>query len=87
MNAVRKRAWATRRRKYGPRGHRGSYWRRPASVHGAIAEIVKLLRDGVLSEGQAVRATGLDRIEVRRLADGDGLPADASATGKNPPAG
>lgn len=71
LAAVRKRAWETRREKYGPRGHRGTYSRsvERASIHGMLALIIRLHNEGTLTEGQVARATGLDRISIRDLAD------------------
>ena len=73
LSEVRKRAWETRREKYGQRGHRGSY-SRPAtgsclSCERMTAMIVRLYAEGCASEGQAAKATGLHRIELRRRAD------------------
>ena len=65
---VRKRAWETRRKKYGPMGHRG-YRRQVANYDGMLSLIIRLHNEGTLSEGQVAKATGLHRIEVRRLAD------------------
>lgn len=72
LSAVRAKAWKTRREKYGPRGHNGSYARpaRPcADCDRMRVLIVRLHVEGVLSEGQAARATGLHRIDLRKLAD------------------
>lgn len=68
---VRRRAWETRRRLYGPRGHSGSYSRAMfrADVNGMLTLIVRLHREGALSEGQAAKATGLSRATIRALAD------------------
>lgn len=72
---ARSKAWATRRRKYGPRGHAGSYSRSPApaaslpDTWGMLNLIVRLHAEGVLTEGQVAKATGYDRVEVRRLQD------------------
>jgi len=72
-SGARARAWATRRRLYGAAGHRGSY-----SGHGAlrcrdcermIGVIVRLYAEGVLSEGQAAKATGRDRVWLRIARD------------------
>ena len=68
---ARKQAWETRRQKYGERGHAGSYSRPktgPCNC-GARAMIVRLYREEVLSEGQAARALGIDRITLRKEAD------------------
>jgi hypothetical protein len=67
--SVGQRRWETRRAKYGPAGHAGSYSRFPRAERGALKLVVQLLNEGVLSEGQVCQATGLDRVDVRRLAD------------------
>ena len=69
--AARHRAWQTRRAKYGERGHAGSYSRASRSCHceRMAALLIRLHREGVLSEGQVARATGLHRVEIRRRAD------------------
>jgi len=36
---------------------------------GALRLVMQMHADGSLSEGQVVKATGLDRVEIRRLAD------------------
>lgn len=70
LTDVRKRAWETRRKKYGQRGHSGAY----SSPHNSIRLdsstdlLVRLWREGILSEGQVSRATGLDRVSCRDLA-------------------
>lgn len=71
MTDARAKAWATRRERYGPRGHSGSY---RCNISAASARLmrrylVRLHVEGVLSEGQACKATGLDRVELRTLAD------------------
>jgi|GEM_PF-1372809 hypothetical protein len=76
ISDVRKRAWETRRNKYGKHGHGGSYkgcapvylarWNeRMNSMQEAL---IRLYREGVLSEGQVSKATGLDRVTCRDLA-------------------
>lgn len=69
---VRRRSWETRRQRYGDRGHAGAYTR-PAGpcpcCAGLLPLVIRLHRDGVLSEGQVAKASGLDRIEIRRMAD------------------
>lgn len=72
LSQIRRRAWATRRQKYGATGHNGSYSR----PHGSCPDcarmrdwLVRLHVEGVLSEGQATKATGLDRVSVRIHAD------------------
>jgi hypothetical protein len=71
LSEVRKQAWKTRRSKYGERGHAGSYWRGHTRTvpdqTGMLNLIIRLHAEEVLSEGQVARATGLDRVEVRRL--------------------
>jgi ribosomal protein S14 len=72
MNETRAKAWKTRRRKYGQCGHASSYSRSPSSCQhcdAMRAVLAKLHNDGILSEGQAARATGLGRIGLRKLAD------------------
>lgn len=73
LTEVRHRAWKTRRVKYGPRGHCGVYSRNPRTACGDCKRmtdlIVRLHVDGVLSEGQAAKATGLDRVALRIRAD------------------
>ena len=71
---ARKRAWETRRKKYGTRGHSGSYRATGrcgdcGRVQSMTYSLVRLHVEGVLSEGQAAKVTGLDRVEVRRIAD------------------
>ena len=69
---IRRAAWKTRREKYGPNGATLPY-RRPGKNCGACQSmmdlIVRLHVEGTLSEGQAAKATGLDRVELRRRAD------------------
>jgi hypothetical protein len=71
ITAVRQRAWATRRAKYGPRGHKGAY--RHGHANPVSARATDLLIDlhlaGHVSEGQLSKALDLHRIEVRRLVD------------------
>lgn len=71
MSEVRAKAWKTRRAKYGPRGHSGSYHCAPSAASTRLMRrwLIRLHVEGVLSEGQAAKATGLDRVTVRRLAD------------------
>jgi hypothetical protein len=72
MDECRRQAWETRRAKYGPRGHGSSYSRTQgacASCQRMTALIVRLHVEGILSEGQAAKATGLHRIELRKQAD------------------
>ena len=73
VSDIRRRAWVTRRAKYGERGHNGSYLRSggPECPHCArmIDAIVRFHVLGDLSEGQAAKATGLYRIDLRERAD------------------
>jgi len=75
LKITRNKAWETRRQKYGPRGHAGSYLRSPVrsaalpDTWGMLNLIVRLHAEGSLSEGQVAKATGYDRVEVRRLQD------------------
>ena len=72
LSEVRKRAWETRRQTYGERGHSGSYQRSSSGCGDCrrmAYALVRLHVEGVLSEGQAAKMTGLDRIAVRRIAD------------------
>lgn len=72
---ARARAWATRKAKYGPRGHSGSYTRRPPLGEGlvrrALQLIVRLHLHGVISEGQCCNALNVGRIEWRTLVDAE----------------
>jgi hypothetical protein len=80
LKEIRARAWRTRREKYGERGHSGTYGRvRPIytarwneRLQTMQAELIRLWREGVLSEGQVSKATGLDRISCRELAIAQG---------------
>jgi hypothetical protein len=70
VSEVRRRAWKTRRKKYGERGHNSSYSRSSMPSPNAdtmLALIIKLHYEEALSEGQVAKATGLDRIEIRDL--------------------
>jgi hypothetical protein len=73
---VRKTSWKTRRDKYGQRGHSGAY-SHPRPIYTAswnsrlrtmTDALIELYREGVLSEGQVSKATGLDRVSCRELA-------------------
>ena len=76
LSDVRRRAWKTRRAKYGQRGHSGAYgpmrmvylapWN--ARLRSMQDCLIRLYREGVLSEGQVSKATGLDRVSCRELA-------------------
>jgi hypothetical protein len=85
MTDVRKRAWKTRRAKYGERGHSGAYCH-PQVVYTArwnerlrtmTDALIRLWREGVLSEGQVSKATGIDRVSCRDLASQQAM-ADSS---------
>jgi hypothetical protein len=68
----RKKAWVTRRVRYGPSGHRGSYSRGAAKCAGCNRMRDGLLRlhlEGSLTEGQTARLTGLGRVQVRAWID------------------
>ncbi len=73
---IRKRAWKTRREKYGKHGHAGPYGTNPIVYSARWNErlqsmqdmLIKLYRQGVLSEGQVSKATGIDRVSCRELA-------------------
>ena len=69
ISDIRKRAWTTRRAKYGPQGHGGSYRRLHLNRDAMLALIIRLHNEAVLSEGQVARATGLDRLTIRKLED------------------
>jgi len=70
VSEVRRRSWATRRKKYGVKGHAGNYSRSVcASCERMAALIIRLHKDGILSEGQAATAIGMGRLDVRRRAD------------------
>ncbi len=72
---VRKRAWITRRARYGPAGHRGvqTTYKRPRAAdqvgRRALDLVIKLHLEAVLSEGQCCKALGLDRVAFRKLVD------------------
>jgi hypothetical protein len=72
ISDIRLRAWETRRKKYGQHGHSGSYSRNPGPCPDCARMrqwLVRLHVEGVLSEGQAAKATGLSRIDLRAAAD------------------
>lgn len=79
LKRARARAWETRRRKYGAHGHSGigkAYSRHSADKAALVdriqrleSHVVKWLASGDISEGQAAKATGLHRIELRRRVD------------------
>lgn len=66
---IRKQSWETRRKKYGPSGHSGGCYitshRSGASAKKMFDLIIRLHSEGILSEGQVVAATDVDRISVR----------------------
>lgn len=67
---ARKRGWETRRQKYGSTGHaRGAYGHGGDHVASMQALLIRLHEEGVLSEGQVSKATGLHRITVRKMSD------------------
>lgn len=67
---ARKRGWETRRKKYGGTGHaRGAYGHGGDHVVSMQALLIRLHEEGVLSEGQVAKATGLHRVTVRKMAD------------------
>ena len=73
---IRKRAWKTRREKYGERGHSGpdgtklivysARWNE--RLRSMQDMLIRLYRQGVLSEGQVSKACGIDRVSCRDLA-------------------
>ena len=71
LSEARAKAWATRRAKYGARGHAGSYARLRIDfiARRALALVLRLHEDATLSEGQCCKALGLDRVAFRRLCD------------------
>lgn len=71
LSEVRKRAWETRRARYGNRGHRGAYLtgRNCPRCVSMEAVLIRLHAEGVLSEGQVSKATDLGRVEIRRRID------------------
>lgn len=76
---TRRKAWETRRERYGESGHGSAYARWSHSPVGqrAIALVIRLHNEGTLSEGQCCQALSLERVEFRKLVD-DGAH-DASA--------
>lgn len=72
LSAARAAAWKTRREKYGPRGHGGSYsrWTRDPLGVRALALVIQLHREEVLSEGQVCAALDIDRVTLREMVDG-----------------
>lgn len=66
---ARKRAWETRRAKYGSRGHGSNYGRPCATCATLKPLIVRLHNEGILTEGQAAKALCIGRIQFRVFAD------------------
>lgn len=65
-------AWATRRERYGQRGHAGTYWRggREPYYRRPLARLVAFVwGGGVLSEGQIAKVLQTDIVSVRELRD------------------
>lgn len=74
MSDARRKAWETRRAKYGASGHAGSY--RMSSIvevdpigKRALAFVLRLYEQGELSEGQCCKALQLDRVSFREMVD------------------
>jgi hypothetical protein len=65
---ARRKAWVSRRAKYGPRGHAGTYTR-TALERRALRLIVRLHLEGTLSEGQCCKALAMDRVTFRCVRD------------------
>lgn len=70
LSEVRRRAWETRRAKYGQRGHAGAY-AGPRSALGlrALQLVAWLHEEGTLSEGQCCKALDMERVEFRIMCD------------------
>ena len=66
LSDIRRRAWKTRRATYGQRGHAGTYSR--SSNDALLMLAIRLMNEGVLSEGQVSKAANLTRVQVRTLA-------------------
>lgn len=71
MSEAREKAWETRRAKYGPRGHSGSYsrWQIEPLGRFALNLVIHLHREATLSEGQCCKALNIERVAFRRLVD------------------
>ncbi len=67
LSDIRRRAWITRRAKYGKCGHAGTYSQ--AGNDGLLKLAIRLMNEGVLSEGQVARAANISRVQVRKLAE------------------
>lgn len=74
---VRRRAWETRRKKYGVRGHRGTYTRGGmcGSCERMREAIAALYNADVISEGRALSLTGLSQASFRYIAKRKLAPA------------
>lgn len=74
LTKAREQAWTTRRARYGERGHSGSYRcgkPAPFSIGSrALDLVIRLHREGTLSEGQCCTALNMDRIDFRHMVDG-----------------
>ena len=84
MSDARAKAWETRRAKYGAKGHAGRYTRFAFDPIGrkALALIMILHDQEVLSEGQCCKALDLDRITFRIMRDGHAAARERSDTGR-----
>jgi hypothetical protein len=83
MSGASEARWKTRREKYGPCGHGGSYarWTRDPLGVRALALVIQLHREEVLSEGQCCDALDIDRVSFRELVDGAAnAPTPANST-------
>jgi len=71
MTPAREKAWATRRAKYGVKGHSGAYSAngRCGACHSMREAILRLHSESVLSEGQAAKILKCSRIQLRRDID------------------
>ena len=72
LKEARRKAWETRRAKYGAKGHNG-YWKRniqpwSGRIQRMEDALIRLYGEAILSEGQVSSITGLGRIECRRRA-------------------
>lgn len=78
ISAARRLAWETRRKKYGTRGHNGTYSRCSCDKSESDQKLARLvaycLADGLMSEGQVSKVIEAERLQVRKLRD-DGLAA------------
>ena len=75
MNDSRSKAWEARRKKYGPRGNSGSYWRGTHASDAVrqrrmLARLVAYVHGAdLLTEGQIARVLDTHRLDVRELED------------------